>query len=201
MRARTARSSRITNANGQAALTVVLAALAAGIGYLLSRDLVQNVLGTVISSVLQWVIFAFVAYYVGASLFSTGQTSVTPGQVLRTIGFAQAPKLLLVLGIIPILGWVVGLIVFFWFIAAAIVALREAFEFDTGRAVGTGLVALVVDRHHRRRAERHLRHWVGAVRRAAVGAAGGLLTGVTGCQGDGGPTLPSASAEFDIARG
>ncbi len=133
-----------TDANGQAALTVVLAALAAGIGYILSRDLVQNVLGTVISSVLQWVIFSFVAYYVGASLFSTGQTSVTPGQVLRTIGFAQAPKLLLVLGIIPILGWVVGLIVFFWFIAAAIVALREAFEFDTGRAVGTGLVALVV---------------------------------------------------------
>jgi hypothetical protein len=133
-----------TDANGQAAITVVLAALAAGIGYILSRDLVQNVLGTVISSVLQWVIFSFVAYYVGASLFSTGQTSVTPGQVLRTIGFAQAPKLLLVLGIIPILGWVVGLIVFFWFIAAAIVALREAFEFDTGRAVGTGLVALVV---------------------------------------------------------
>jgi hypothetical protein len=132
-----------TDANGQAALTVVLAALAAGIGYILSRDLVQNVLGTVISSVLQWVVFSFVAYYVGASLFSTGQTSVTPGQVLRTIGFAQAPKLLLVLGIIPIVGWVVGLIVFFWFIAAAIVALREAFEFDTGRAVGTGLVALV----------------------------------------------------------
>ena len=40
--------------------------------------------------------------------------------------------------------WIVGLIVFFWFIAAAIVALREAFEFDTGRAIGTGLVALVV---------------------------------------------------------
>ena len=132
-----------TDANGQAALTVVLAALAAGIGYILSRDLVQNVLGTVISSVLQWVVFSFVAYYVGASLFSTGQTSVTRGQVLRTIGFAQAPKILLVLGIIPILGWAVGLIVFFWFIAAAIVALREAFEFDTGRAVGTGLVALV----------------------------------------------------------
>jgi hypothetical protein len=133
-----------TDANGQAALTVVLAALAAGIGYLLSRDLVQNVVGTALSSLLQWIIFSFVAYYVGASLFSTGQTSVTPGQVLRTIGFAQAPKLLLVLGIIPILGWIVGLIVFFWFIAAAIVALREAFEFDTGRAIGTGLVALVV---------------------------------------------------------
>ena len=133
-----------TDANGQAALTVILAALASGIGYVLSRDVVQNVIGTARSSLLQWVIFSFVAYFVGASLFSTGQTSVTPGQVLRTIGFAQAPKLLLVLGIIPILGWIVGLIVFFWFIAAAIVALREAFEFDTGRAIGTGLVALVV---------------------------------------------------------
>lgn len=132
-----------TNANGQAALTVVLAALAAGIGAILGRDLIQNLLGTAISSLLQWVIFSFVAYYVGSSLFSSGDTSVTPGQVLRTIGFAQAPKILLVLGIIPILGWIVGLVVFFWFLAAAIVALREAFEFDTGRAVGTGLVALV----------------------------------------------------------
>ena len=132
-----------TNANGQAALTIVLAALAAGIGSLLSRDLVQNALGTVLSSVLQWVVFSLVAYYVGASLFSSGQTSVTPGQVLRTIGFAHAPKLFLVLGIIPILGWIVGLVVFFWFLAAAILALREAFEFDTGRAIGTGLVALI----------------------------------------------------------
>ena len=132
-----------TNANSQAALIIVLAALAAGIGSLLSRDLIQNALGTVLSSVLQWVVFSFVAYYVGASLFSTGQTSVTPGQVLRTIGFAHAPKLFLVLGIIPILGWIAGLVVFFWFLAAAILALREAFEFDTGRAIGTGLVALI----------------------------------------------------------
>ena len=132
-----------TNANGQAALTVVLAALAAGIGYVLSRDIVQNVIGTALSSLLQWVIFSFVAYYVGASLFSTGQTTVTPGQVLRTIGFAQAPKLLLIVAVVPVLGWIVGLIVFFWFLAAAIVALREAFEFDTGRAIGTGLVAII----------------------------------------------------------
>jgi hypothetical protein len=132
-----------TNANGQAALTIVLAALAAGIGSILGRDLIQNALGTVLSSVLQWVVFSLVAYYVGASLFSTGQTSVTPGQVLRTVGFAHAPKLFLVLGIIPFLGWIVGLVVFFWFLAAAILALREAFEFDIGRAIGTGLVALI----------------------------------------------------------
>ena len=132
-----------TNATGQAALTIILAALAAGIGSLISRDVLQNALGTAVSSILQWVVFSFVAYYVGMSLFSNTQSSATPGQVLRTIGFAHAPKLFLVLGIIPIVGWVVGLIVFFWFLAAAIVALREAFEFDTGRAIGTGLVALI----------------------------------------------------------
>jgi hypothetical protein len=104
---------------------------------------VQNLVGTAISSILQWIVFSFVAYWVGASLFSTGQTSVTPGQVLRTIGFAQAPKFFLILGIIPIIGWIVGLVVFFWFLAAAIIALKESFEFDTGRAIGTGLVALI----------------------------------------------------------
>jgi hypothetical protein len=131
------------DANGQAALTVVLAALSSGIGVILGQDWLQDTVGVVISSILQWVVFSFVAYWVGASLFSTGQTSVTPGQVLRTIGFAQAPKLLLIVSVVPLLGWIVGLIVFFWFLAAAILALREAFEFDTGRAIGTGLVAVV----------------------------------------------------------
>lgn len=132
-----------TEASGQASLTVVLAALAAGFGALLSSDIFRNALGLVLSSVLQWIVFSFVAYFAGTALFSTSQTSVTPGQVLRSVAFAQAPKFFLVLGIIPLLGWVVGLVVFFWFLAASIVALREAFEFDTGRAVATGLIALV----------------------------------------------------------
>jgi hypothetical protein len=93
--------------------------------------------------VLQWIIFSFVAYFIGAALFSHERTSVTPGQVLRTVGFAQAPKFFMILGIIPLLGPIVGLVVFIWFIAAAVVALKEAFEFDTGRAIATGIVALI----------------------------------------------------------
>lgn len=132
-----------TNATGQAVLTVILAAVATGLGAILGADLLRDSLGVIVSSVLQWIVFSFVAYFVGASLFATPQTSVTPGQVLRTVGFAQAPKFFMVLGIIPIFGWLVGLLVFFWFLAAAIMALREAFEFDTGRAIGTGIVALI----------------------------------------------------------
>ena len=132
-----------TDATGQAVLTVILAALAAGIGAILSRDIVPNTIGVVVSSVLQWIVFSFVAYFVGSTLFASNLTSVTPGQVLRTIGFAQAPNFLLVLGIIPLLGWIAGLVAFIWFIVAAVMALREAFEFDTGRAMATGLVALI----------------------------------------------------------
>ena len=131
------------DANGQAAMTVVIAALASGIGAITSGDWLRNAVGIVFSSVLEWVVFAFVAYFVGTTLFSTMQTSVTPGQVLRTVGFAQAPKFFAILGIVPLLGWLVGIVVFIWFILAAITALREAFEFDTPRAIGTGLVALI----------------------------------------------------------
>ncbi len=131
------------DATGQAALTVVLAAFASGIGALLSRDLIPNALGIGVSSILQWVVFSLVAYFVGSTIFATPRTSVTPGQVMRTIGFAQAPKFLLVVGFVPILGWIVALVAFIWFIVAAIYALREAFEFDTGRAVATGLIALI----------------------------------------------------------
>lgn len=132
-----------TNATGQAALTVILAALASGVGAVLSRDILPNALGIGVSSILQWIVFSFVAYFVGSTFFSTPHTSVTPGQVLRTIGFAQAPKFLMVVGFIPLLGWIVALVALIWFVVAAIYALREAFEFDTGRAVATGLVALV----------------------------------------------------------
>jgi hypothetical protein len=131
------------DATGQAALTVVLAAFASGIGALLSRDLIPNALGIGVSSILQWIVFSLVAYFVGSTIFSTPRTSVTPGQVMRTMGFAQAPKFLMIVGFVPLLGWAVALVALIWFLVASIYALREAFEFDTGRAVATGFVALI----------------------------------------------------------
>lgn len=131
------------DATGQAALTVVLAAFASGIGALLSRDLIPNALGIGVSSILQWIVFSLVAYFVGSTIFSTPRTSVTPGQVMRTMGFAQAPKFLMIVGFVPLFGWIVALVALIWFIVASIYALRTAFEFDTARAVGTGLVALI----------------------------------------------------------
>jgi len=130
------------SATTQALTVVVLAAIATAIGSLGSGE-DNGLIGSLIGAILGWVVFSVVAYFVGSTLFGTANTSATIGQVLRTIGFAQAPKLLLVIGFIPLLGWIVGLVAWVWFVAAAVVALRQSLDFSTERAVGTALVALV----------------------------------------------------------
>lgn len=132
------------SATTQALLVVVLAAVATGIGAAGGDDAGQGLIGGILNGILGWIAFSIFAYFVGASLFATKATSATIGQVLRTIGFAQAPKLLLVLGFIPLLGWIVAIVAWLWFLAAAIVALRQAFDFTLDRAVGTAVVALIV---------------------------------------------------------
>jgi hypothetical protein len=69
---------------------------------------------------------------------------VTIGQVLRTIGFAQSPRVLSILSIIPIIGVLVSIILFFWLIVTYIMALKAAFDFDTAKAVVTAIVTAVV---------------------------------------------------------
>lgn len=132
-----------TNATTQALLVVVLAAIATGIGAAGGDDAGSGFIGGILAGILGWVAFSIFAYFVGASLFATSSTSATIGQVLRTIGFAQAPKLLLVLAFIPVFGWIVALVAWVWFLAASVIALRHAFDFTLNRAIGTAVVALI----------------------------------------------------------
>jgi hypothetical protein len=72
------------------------------------------------------------------------QTQATLGELLRTIGFAQAPGLLRVLGVIPGLSMIVALVTALWMLAAAVVAIRQALDYSgTGRAVVVVLVGWV----------------------------------------------------------
>jgi hypothetical protein len=138
---------RDTNATSQALVVVVLAAIAGAIGAIggqENQNLVASLLFGAISSIAGWIVFSVIAYFVGATLFATSQTSVTIGQVLRVVGFAQTPKLIGVLGFIPVLGGIASLVAWIWFIVVAIVAIRTAFEFSTERAIGTSIVALIV---------------------------------------------------------
>ena len=54
------------------------------------------------------------------------------GEMLRVLGFAQAPR---VIGVIPFLGPVAAI----WVLVASVVAIREGLDFGTGRAIGTAI--------------------------------------------------------------
>ncbi len=129
------------SATGQALLVVVLGAIAGGIGAL-SGGIAGLVVG-VIASLVGWAVYAFIAYWVGTNIFKGPQTEATWGQLLRTLGFANSPRVLLVLVIIPVVGIFVGLAVFIWTLFTTVIAIRQALDFDTLRAVGTAVVSVL----------------------------------------------------------
>jgi hypothetical protein len=60
-------------------------------------------------------------------------------ETLKTIGYGSTPFWLI--GWIPIIGWIIGLI---WSFILAILGVRELHEMSTGRAAGAVILALVV---------------------------------------------------------
>ena len=68
-------------------------------------------------------------------------------ELLRTLGFASAPQLLFALGLIP-LGPLLGLLAFLILglsVAAWVIAVRQALDVSTGRAVGICLLAAIAN--------------------------------------------------------
>lgn len=130
------------DATVQALLIVVLAAIASGIGSV-QRGIAALIAGVIIG-IIGWVLYSAAAYWVGTAIFRGPETRATVGQVLRALGFANTPRLLLVLGFIPVLGPLIALVVFIWTLVTTVVAIRQALDFDTGRAIGTAIVAVLL---------------------------------------------------------
>jgi len=130
-------------ATGTALAIVVLVAIASGIGNIRDNGILGFVFG-VVFSVLGFVLYAGIAYLVGSKLFATTETRATWGQLIRTLGFAQSPGILYVLGIVPVIGAVVSLVVAVWILIASVIAIRQACDFSTGRAVLTAFVAWLI---------------------------------------------------------
>ena len=133
---------RDTKATTQAAIVVVLAAIAVGIGSIRENG-GQGLIGGIVSGLLGWAVFSQFAYFVGTRFLAGPQTKASWGEVLRTLGFAYTPTLVAVVGFVPVLGPLVAFVGQVWFLIAAVTALRHAFEVSTGRAVAIGLVAIL----------------------------------------------------------
>ncbi len=92
-----------------------------------------------------WFAWAFLIYVIGTKLLPEPQTHADVGQLLRTTGFSAAPGLLRVLGIIPLLGPVIMLIIAIWMLVAMIIAVRQALDYtSTWRAIGVSVIGWIV---------------------------------------------------------
>ncbi len=122
-------------ATGQAFVVVVLAAICAGIGGLGHGS--SGFISGLIGAILGWLSWSAITMFVGTRLF--GGTADW-GELLRTLGFAQTPGVLAILGIVPLLGGLVTFVVWIWLLVAGIIAIRQALDIDTGKAILTAVV-------------------------------------------------------------
>ncbi len=138
---------RDERATSQAALVVLLVAIATAIGVFLSdafggqrsgaSGLVRGLVDGILSGFVGWVVWSYVSYFVGTQVF--GGTA-TPGEMLRTIGFAGAPGVLRIFAFVPVLGGLINFVVAIWLLITGIVAIRQALDVSTGKAIGTAII-------------------------------------------------------------
>ncbi len=128
----------------QAALIVVLANLAAGAGAIV-RFGVTGFAVVVLAALLGWVTWALLTYYIGTKILPEPQTEADIGQLMRTLGFASAPGLIRFFGFIPALSGILAVISAAWMLAAMVVAVRQALDYEsTGRALGVCSIGFCV---------------------------------------------------------
>lgn len=135
----------------QAAIIVVVVGLLSAIG-----GFIQSLVGgyafgqavggffvqLIVSSILLgWLAWSLITYGVGTLLFK-GRTDMR--EMMRVLGFASAPNLLGFFSFIPCVGWVVALVGSILALVAGVIAVREAMEFDTTKAIVTVVIGWIV---------------------------------------------------------
>lgn len=94
-----------------------------------------------IGAFLAWVIWSALTFFIGTKLFK-GESSFN--EMLRLLGFAQAPRLLSVFGFIPCLGGILSIVGWIWALVASYIAVKEGLDLDDGKTILTVLISFVV---------------------------------------------------------
>ncbi len=133
-----------SGATGQALLAVIAVSVATGIGAGLASlgrgggaPFFLALAGGVVSSIAGWLAWSFLTYFIGTRIFKGPATSATWGELLRAIGFSTSPGVFRIFFFIPIVGGIISLVASVWSLIAGVIAVRQALDFSTGRAVLT----------------------------------------------------------------
>jgi len=123
----------------QAAGVVALCAVAKAIGA--SNDDSTSMFIEPIGAIVGWWIWAGITYFIGKTVFNG---TATWGELLRTLGFANAIGILYVLGVVPLLGGLLNFIVSILLLIAGVIAIRQALDISTGKAIVVAIIGWAV---------------------------------------------------------
>jgi len=126
-------------ATPQAGAVVVIVALCAAIGG--ARSGLGGAIGLAGLELAGWLTWAAVTYLIGTRLFDG---EATWGELLRTLGFAKSPGVLLLIASFPILGPLAAAAAGIWTLIAGIIAIRQALDVKTSEALITAFLGWLV---------------------------------------------------------
>ena len=137
-----------TALTGQAITVVIIVAIAGAIGGIISAligggagagVIIGGLIGPPLSALIGYFVWAGVSLIVGKALGGTADY----GEMLRALGYANSPNVLAILSFIPIVGGLIAFIGAIWALVAGIVALRQALDFSTGKAIVTAIIGWI----------------------------------------------------------
>jgi len=121
-------------ATWQAILIAIVSTLAITIGDYHNGDV--DFAWRMVGGLAGWISWLFFVWLVGAKLVPEPETRSDLGELIRTTGFGMTPGLFRILGLLPVVGWILVIIAWLWTLATSVVAVRQALDYrSTGRAV------------------------------------------------------------------
>jgi hypothetical protein len=124
-------------------VVVVVVAIAAAIGGL-GDDGSDGIFSAVSGAVVGWIVFSALCYVIGTRFVASPETNATWGELLRVLGFAEAPNALALFAFIPLFGGLVAAIGSIWALLAAILGIKQALEIPYPRAAIVAVLAWLV---------------------------------------------------------
>jgi hypothetical protein len=124
------------SSTAEAMAVVLMSAVATGIGARGFGATTSVIPAIAVASLLAWAAWALLTYEIGVRLLPTSETHADVTELLRTVGFAAAPGILRILGVIPVCTTPVFILTSVWMLLAMVVAVRQALDYtSTPRAV------------------------------------------------------------------